>query len=121
MSDYTWIEERISSAKKDVAYRVPGRAYVGPSWSGWYHISLYVAAEDRWVRENGVYSTASEAIEWAELLLTDADENAPQAQTFTVSWTVTVTARTPEEAEQAAKNLRDRAVLTVIPEDEVVI
>lgn len=109
---YTWITEG-GPAKKDTAYRVPGRAFVGPSWSGWFHISLYNADEDRWVREPGVYHTSSEAIEWAELLLAEADENAPEAQTFTVSWTLTVTARTPQEAEQAAKNLRHQAALTV--------
>lgn len=102
---YTWTEERGSG--KDVNYRIPGRAYVGVSWKGWYHISLYVAAQDRWVREPGVYAHAEEAREWAELLLEEQDITTGLVpQEFLVTLTVQVQARTAAEAQEIAKRLR---------------
>lgn len=107
---YTWTVE---GTGKERNYRVPGRAFVGVSWKGWYHISLYNAAEDRWVREPGVYAHAEEAQEWAELLLEEQDILTGQTPVpFTVTFTVTVEARSAEEAQEIAKRL-DRADLTI--------
>lgn len=100
---YTWTVE---GTGKDRNYRVPGRAFVGVSWKGWYHISLYLAAEDRWAREPGVYATAEEAKEWAELLLEEQDIITGQTpQPFTVHFSVTVQARTAEEAVEIARRM----------------
>lgn len=100
---YAWTVE---GTGKDRNYRVPGRVFVGVSWKGWYHISLYIAAEDRWVREPGVYATAEEAKEWAELLLEEQDIVTGQTPVaFTVHFTVTVEARTAAEAVEIARRM----------------
>lgn len=112
---YTWIEER--HAPKEINYRVPGRAFVGRSWNGWYHISLYVAAEDRWVREEGVYANAAEAREWAELLLEEQDIlTGAVTETYRVTFTVEVEARSAQEAVEIAKRV-NRADLTITAEN----
>lgn len=67
--DYTWTEERWGS---DKGYRIPKTAYVGVSWGGWWHASLFDAERNLWVRQDGVFPTAAEAREWAELLLEEA-------------------------------------------------
>ena len=100
---YTWNQE---GTGKEATYRVPGRAYVGISWKGWYHISLYNAVEDRWVREPGVYARAEEALEWAELLLEEQDIiEGLTTQTYRVTFTVDLPARSEAEAIEIARRL----------------
>lgn len=111
---YTWTVE---GTGKDRNYRIPGRAFVGVSWNGWYHISLYNADEDRWVREPGVYAHADEAKEWALLLVEEQDITTGQTPVpFTVTFAVTVAARTAEEAVEIAKRL-DRAAFAITADE----
>lgn len=101
---YTWNEERWGA--KDINYRVPGRAFVGRNWKGWYHISLYSAAQDRWVREPGVYAHADEAREWAELLLEEQDIlDGATTDTYRVVLTADIPARSAQEAIEIARRM----------------